>query len=142
VNPPSAERSGQTRTWTADQLERIGHADELRLAPRRVDGALYPFTTMWVVEAQGELYVRSAGGPQRQWYRHARATGTGQIRAGGVEVDVYFAEATAKAQSAIDAAYHAKYDRFGPSIVGHVTGPDAHPGTVRLVPANHERNEA
>jgi hypothetical protein len=97
---------------------------------------------MWVVEAQGELYVRSAGGPQRAWYRNARTTGTGQIRAGGVEVDVDFAAATADAQSAIDAAYHAKYDRFGPSIVGHVTGPDAHPGTVRLVPADHERNEA
>ncbi len=142
MNPSSAERSGKARTWTIDQRERIGEADELRLAPRRVDGALYSFTTMWVVEAQGELYVRSAGGPQRPWYRHARATGTGQIRAGGVEVDVDFAEATASAQSAIDAAYHAKYDRFGPSIVGHVTGPDAHPGTVRLVPADSGRTEA
>jgi len=97
---------------------------------------------MWVVEAQGELYVRSAGGPQRRWYCNARATGTGQIRAGGVEVDVDFAEATANAQSAIDAGYHAKYDRFGPSIVGHVTGPDAHLGTVRLVPADSGRTEA
>ena len=86
--------------------------------------------------------MRSAGGPQRPWYRHALEMGTGQIRAGGVEVDVDFAEATADVQSAIDAAYHTKYDRYGPSIVGHVTGPDAHPGTVRLVPPNHERNEA
>jgi len=142
VNPPSAERSAETRTWNTDQRERISQADELRPAPRRADGTLRSFTTMWVVESQGELYVRSAGGPTRPWYRHARATGTGQIRAGGVKVDVDFAEATANAQAAIDAAYHAKYDRFGPSIVGHVTGPDAHEGTVRLVPANHERNEA
>ncbi len=142
MNPTWAGRSGQTRAWTTDQLQRIGHADELRLAPRRTDGTLRSFTTMWVVEANGELYVRSAGGPMRPWYRHARATGTGRIGAGGIEADVGFAEATADAQSAIDAAYHTKYDRYGPSIVGHVTGPDAHPGTVRLVPADYERNEA
>jgi threonine dehydrogenase-like Zn-dependent dehydrogenase len=34
----------------------------------------------------------------------------------------------------VDAAYHAKYDRYGPRIVGSVTGPDAYPVTVRLVP--------
>jgi len=36
--------------------------------------------------------------------------------------------------SAIDAAYHAKYDRYGPGIVGAVTGPAAPPTTLRLTP--------
>jgi hypothetical protein len=37
-------------------------------------------------------------------------------------------------QDGIDAAYHAKYDRYGPRIVGSVTGSGSHPVTVRLVP--------
>ena len=35
---------------------------------------------------------------------------------------------------ALDAAYHAKYDRHGPRIVGTVVGPDAAAVTIRLVP--------
>ncbi|MGO9196316.1 MAG: hypothetical protein ACLQK4_04205 [Acidimicrobiales bacterium] len=37
-----------------------------------------------------------------------------------------FAEAQADARSNIDAAYYAKYDRYGATTVGRVTGPDAH----------------
>ena len=74
---PSAREGGAGKPWTADQLARIGDADELRLAPRRTDGTLRPFTTMWVVRAGGDLYVRSAGGPERPWYRHALATQPG-----------------------------------------------------------------
>ncbi len=126
-------------TWTADQLARIGDAEELHLAPRRTDGTLRSFTTMWVVRANGELYVRSAGGPQRPWYRHALASRRGRIRVDGIEANVSFAEADPDAQAAIDAAYHAKYDRYGPAIVGHVAGPSAHAVTVRLLPAQEER---
>ena len=56
------------------------------------------------------------------------------IRAGGVEREVTFADAAPDAHAAIDAAYHAKYDRYGPTIVATVVGPDAEAVTVRLVP--------
>jgi hypothetical protein len=141
MTAPATEPHRTTKKWTAGQLDRIGRAEELRLAPRRPDGTLRSFTTMWVVYANGELYVRSAGGAQRQWFRHAQATRQGQIGAGDVEADVRFTEATPDAQTAIDAAYHAKYDRYGANIVGHVTGPDVYPVTVRLLPAKGERIE-
>ena len=35
---------------------------------------------------------------------------------------------------AIDAAYHSKYDRYGPRIMGGVVGSDAEAATIRLVP--------
>jgi len=89
----SPESAGGDEVWSAHDLARIGDAEELRLASRRSDGTLGSFTTMWVVRADGELYVRSAGGPRRPWYRHALASHVGQIRAGGVEADVQFAEA-------------------------------------------------
>lgn len=121
-------------TWTQDELDRIGGADELRLASSRGDGTLRPHVTMWVVRAGDDLYVRSAYGPDNPWYRRAKASGTGRVRAAGLERDVAFAEADPSAQAAINAAYHAKYDRYGPRMVSTVVGPAAEAVTIRLVP--------
>lgn len=121
-------------TWTSDELARIGGAEELRLASVRPNGTLRPSVTMWVVRAGDDLYVRSAYGPDNPWYRRARASGAGRIRAGGLERDVSFADASPDAHAAIDAAYHAKYDRYGPRIVGSVVGPAAAAVTLKLVP--------
>ena|SRR5579884_1219336 len=120
--------------WSADDLDRIGQAEELQLASRRSDGTLSAYVTMWVVREGEDLYVRSAGGPDRPWYRHALARGAGRIRADGVEADVAFGHADPGVRAAIDDAYHAKYDRYGPRIVGAVVGDAAHPVTVRLQP--------
>ncbi len=119
--------------WTGEELQRIGGAPELRLAARRQDGSLRPFTTMWVVRAGDDLYVRSAGGPQRPWYRAAVASGTGRIQAGGVDAEVEFATAAPETNQEVDSQYRAKYDRYGPGIVGHVTGPAAHAVTICLI---------
>jgi len=75
---------------------------------------------------------------QPPWYQRATASGTGRLRAGGTEQDVAFAPADAYVQDEIDAAYHAKYDRYGPRIVGSVTGPASHAVTVRLLPQSGE----
>jgi hypothetical protein len=120
-------------TWTAQELERIGQSEELQLASVRSDGDVSRYVTMWVVRAGDELYVRSAHGPGNPWYRRARAAGAGRIRAGGLERAVTFETADPAVQGAVDAAYHAKYDRYGPQIVGSVTGPDARDVTVRVV---------
>ena len=119
--------------WTSDELTRIGGAEELQLASTRPDGTLRPYVTMWVVRAGDDLYVRSAYGPDNPWYRRAKASGAGRIRAGGLERDVAFAEAAPDVHAAIDAAYHAKYDRYGPRIVGSVVGPAVEAVTIKLV---------
>jgi hypothetical protein len=121
-------------TWTDDELRRVGGATELELASARTDGTLRPPVTMWVVRVGDDLYVRSAYGSDNPWYRRAKASGRGRVRAGGVERDVTFANAASGAHAAIDGAYHAKYDRYGPRIVGSVVGPDAEAVTIRLVP--------
>jgi hypothetical protein len=121
-------------TWTGEELDRVGTAEELQLASVREDGTLRPHVTMWVVRVNGDLYVRSAYGPENPWYRRAKASGTGRIRAGGMERDVTFREADGDAHGPIDAAYHAKYDRYGPAIVGSVVGATAAPVTIRLTP--------
>jgi hypothetical protein len=128
-----------TTTWTGDELTRIGEAEELELTSTRPDGMLRRYVTMWVVRVGDEIYVRSAYGPDNPWYRRAKASGVGRIRAAGAERDVTFAEATPDAHAGIDAAYHAKYDRYGPQIVGSVVGSQAAAVTIRLVPRD-ERN--
>ena len=123
--------------WTDDELRRIGAATELQIASRRRDGSLRSYITIWTVRTGDSLYVRSAYGTGNPWFRRATASGTGRIRVAGLERDVTFTPASeldAGTQAAVDAAYHAKYDRYGPQIVGTVTGPHAAPVTLRLVP--------
>ena len=121
--------------WTEDQLSRIGGADELQLASTRPDGTLRPYVTIWVVRAGDDLYVRSAYGATNPWFVRSQASGRGRVRAGGVEQDVVFVAADPAGHDAIDAAYHAKYDRYGQAIVGTVVGPRADAVTLRLEPA-------
>jgi hypothetical protein len=123
--------------WEEADLEAVGSATELELATRRPDGSLSVFTTMWVVGLEGAAYVRSARGPGGAWYRRALRYGAGRVRAGGVERDVSLEQVPAhdmKLHLALDAAYHAKYDSYGPRIVGTVVGPDAAAVTLRLDP--------
>ncbi|MCX5121720.1 DUF2255 family protein [Micromonospora sp. NBC_00362] len=126
-----------TTSWTGEELDIIGRAEELRLASLRGDGTLSRWVTMWVVRAGDELYVRSARGPANPWYVRAVRAGAGCIRAGGLERDVVFTKpASPDVHAAIDVAYHAKYDRYGPAIVGSVVGEEAHGVTLRLLPQN------
>jgi len=126
--------------WAPDDLQRIGDATELQLASRRPDGGQSGNVTMWVVRIGDDIYVRSAGGPDRPWYRRAIASGDGRIRAGGVEADVTFDTGSVDAPLAtIDAEYHDKYDRYGPGPVSHVTGTQNHRVTIRLIPRDTEQ---
>ena len=120
-------------TFTPTELDAIGAADELQIASRRDDGTLRPFVTIWTVRVGDDIYVRSAYGRDNGWFRRAVASGSGRVRAGGVEKDVAFELVPGgDIQSAIDAAYHSKYDRYGAAIVNTVVGEQAHGVTLRV----------
>lgn len=119
-------------SWTPEELVRIGDAEELDIAARRREGTLRPFVTIWVVRSDGDLYVRSVKGRAGAWYQGAVSTGKGRIRAGGIERDVTFEVPGSDAHDAVTAAYHEKYDRYGPSVVGSVVSPSAAESTLRL----------
>jgi len=120
--------------WSTDELARIGRAEELDIASRRPDGSLRSFITIWVVRLGDDLYVRSMYGPPNPWFQRALASGEGWIRAGGVERDVAFEQPGPDVDADLHAAYHAKYDRHGPRVVGTVVSPEAARATLRLVP--------
>lgn len=123
-----------TRAWSSEELQRIGGSTEVQVSSERPDGTTRPYITIWIVRVGDELYVRSAYGTDNPWYRRAKASGAGRVRAGRFEREVTFAETGSEVHPSIDAAYHAKYDRYGPKIVGTVVGDQAAAGTLRLLP--------
>lgn len=120
--------------WTAEELVVIGQTDELQIASERPDGTLRPYVTIWVVGVGDDVFVRSAYGSANPWFRRAVASGTGRVRVGGLERDVTFEAPDPGVHPDVDAAYHAKYDRYGPSVVGTVVGEKVVDVTLRLVP--------
>ena len=120
--------------WTKDELERLGGAEELRVASLRPDGTQRPYIRVWVVRAGEDLYVRSAYGPANPWFRRAVASGRGRVMAGGLEPAVSFERPGDEVMAEVDAAYHAKYGRYGARIVATVVGADTWPLTLRLIP--------
>jgi hypothetical protein len=122
--------------WTADELDAIGQADELEVAPARFDGTLRRPTPIWVVRVGDDLYVRSYRGREGRWFRAAQATHRGHISAGGVEKDVRFVETDDQAtDEAVDREYSAKYGRYSARYVDSMVAAEARTTTIRLVPA-------
>lgn len=126
-------------SWSEQELSRVGGATELQISSRRADGSLRPSVTIWVVRAGNDLYVRSAYGTDNPWFRRAKASGRGRVRADGLERDVTFEIPGDDVRPSIDSAYHAKYDRYGPRMVGTVVSAEAAAGTLRLVPDHNEK---
>lgn len=121
-----------TKAWSQDDLDAIGNAGEVSVAPRGPDGDFQQYTTIWVVRVGTDLFVRSYRGASGIWYAAATITGAGRIRAGAVERDVTFAPATAVQPAAIDEAYRAKYRQS--AYVDAMVDPDAVGTTLRLIP--------
>jgi hypothetical protein len=120
--------------WTADELGRIARATELRLASPRPDGSLSRYTTIWVVVSGGDVYVRSAYGYDNPWFQRALRSRRGRVQASGVEREVSFEQPEADVLADVTAAYHAKYDRYGSTIVGTVVSQDAVRSTLLVTP--------
>lgn len=122
-------------TWTDDELNKIGTAEELRIAGLKSDGTLRKPTIIWVVRVGDELYVRSVNGRSSGWFRGIQARHEGRIWAGGVQRDVTFVEIPDPAiNEQIDRAYAAKYRRYAASIIDSINAPKAGAATLQLLP--------
>ena len=121
-------------TWTDNELNKIGDAEELQIASLRQDGTLRKLMTIWVVRLGNDIYVRSVNGRSSDWFRGVQTRHEGHIRAGGVDKDVTFVEEPdANINDQIDEAYATKYRRYA-SIIPSINSPAARPATIKLVP--------
>ena len=121
-------------TWTSDEFNKIGTAEELAIASRRRDGTLRNPVTIWVVRHGDDLYVRSVNGRTAAWFRGTQVRHEGHIQAGGVDKDVTFVDADPDLNDQIDTAYRTKYRRYAASIIRSIVSPQARSATIKLVP--------
>jgi hypothetical protein len=121
-------------TWTNEELDRIGNAEELRISSIRNDGTLSKPVTIWVVRVANDLYIRSVKGQISGWFRGTQVRHEGHIIAGGVEKDVTFVDITSpEINDKVDAAYLTKYSRY-PQYVAPMVTPDVKQTTIKLIP--------
>ena len=120
-------------TWTHNELNKIGNAEELEIMPRRSNGTLRKPTTIWVVRVDDDLYVRSWRGRTSGWYCGTQMSHEGRIRAGDIEKDVDFADADPNLNDQIDTAYRSKYGRYTQYVTPMVAS-EARSTTLKLIP--------
>ena len=111
--------------WTSEELTKIGAAEELRIRSLGRDGTLRSPKIIWVVRHGEDLYVRPVNGRTSGWFRGTQVRQEGHIHCGGVDKDV---------NTAIDAAYRAKYRRYPASYVDAVLTTEAKSATIKLRP--------
>lgn len=121
-------------TWTDDELNEIGTAEELQLASRHLDDTLRRKVIIWVVRVDDDIYIRCVNGRKGAWFRGVQSRHEGRIWAGGVEKDVTFVEgADPEINDKIDEAYLTKYSRY-PQWVAPMVTPEVRAATIKLVP--------
>jgi hypothetical protein len=121
-------------TWTSDEINKIGIAEELLIASLRDDDTLRKAVIIWVVHVGDDLYIRSVNGRTSAWFHGVQARHAGRIQAGGVEKDVTFIEEEDPViNEQLDAAYRLKYHRY-PSSVDEINSPTARTATLKLIP--------
>ena len=118
--------------WTEAELADIGGANELLIAPQRLDGTLQRSRTVWVVRLGHDVYLRSVNGPGGAWFRELQARHAGHVSAGAVDADVQFEDADHGLDDEIDEEYRRKYGRSSPAV-DRITSLDARSTTVRFV---------
>ena len=135
-----SERRRVMTSWTSEELNKIGEAEELRIASSRRDGTLRNPVIIWVVRIGDDLYVRCVNGRKGTWFRGVLSRYEGRIWAGGVEKDVTFVEEPDPDINAkIDEAYLTKYSRY-PQWVAPMVTPAVRAATIKLVPGTTGTN--
>ena len=97
------------RPWTPDELKQIQSTGEVHVSSRRDDGSYTRGQTIWAVVVGSRVFVRSTDGPDKPWFRAARAHGAGRFRYSGGEVLVAFRDAPDIDQNVIEQTYRNKY---------------------------------
>jgi len=124
-----------TVPWSPDELERIDTAEELRIATQRSDGTLRRDVPIWVVSDGGHVYVRTWYRRDDGWYGHAVDSRRARIEIAGLEADVAvedIGDDKSGLRARVDAAYRAKYGRYGEATVDRMVSDDAAATTLRL----------
>ncbi|HEX2625898.1 MAG TPA: DUF2255 family protein [Candidatus Limnocylindrales bacterium] len=119
-------------TFEQADLTAIAQAEEVRIETHGADGTTHR-TIIWIVEHDGELYIRSVNGPSARWYREATADTSVALLVGDRRYEAQLVPATDPASiEACSAGLKAKYR--GDHSLGSMLEADTLPTTLRVVP--------
>ena len=131
-----------TVDWSPAELERIGRAEELQIAAKRADGTLGRAVPIWVVRVGGQVFVRTWYRRDNGWFGRVVGSRRARIRVPGLEADIAVEDVggdEGELRASVDAAYRAKYGRYGETTVERMVTDDAAAATLRLVPQQGAR---
>jgi hypothetical protein len=139
LREPASEEELRIMTvaWSPDELERIGTAEELQIAASRADETPRRAVPIWVVSVGGQVYVRTWYRRDSGWFGHAVTSRRARIRVPGLEAGIAIEDVgddQAELRASVDAAYRAKYGRYGETTVDRMVSDDAAASTLRLIP--------
>lgn len=122
--------------WSAEELAQIGRADELRIAVQGLDGTLRRWVPIWVVCVGDQVYVRTWHRRDNGWFGHVLESRRARIRVPGLDATVAVHDVgddkDAELRAGVDAAYRAKYGRYGSTTVDRMVNDDAAATTLQL----------
>jgi len=114
-----------------NQLFDLASVEEIVIEFVRPDGSKGG-TTIWDVEVDGEIYVRSGGGTHGGWYRRLRHNPDGEVREGRNVYPIHAEPVDDTAlQSRVTDAYQSKYGRS--PFLSPFLEPDSIAATLHLV---------
>jgi hypothetical protein len=119
-------------TFAASDLSAIAQAEEVRIETRAADGTVHR-TIIWIVEHDGQLYVRAVNGPGARWFREATADTAIALIVGKTRYEAHVVPATDPASiEACSAGLREKYK--GDYSLGSMLREHTLPTTLRVVP--------
>ena len=126
--------SDLSTTLTDKEIQQIAEKDDFHIAPYRADGETFGTPTwIWVVETDGELFVRAYNGISSRWYQSAKEQKAGKIEAASMKKKVRFELISDhKLNEKIDEAYRKKYSSS--PYLNSMIRSRAKAATVRILP--------
>jgi hypothetical protein len=120
--------------FAPDVLEILGRSDEVQIEPSGEGQASKP-VTIWVVVADGQVYVRSYRGEKGRWYQTLLRQPQGVLHVGRVRIP-FRAERVADPGNLakVNEAYQRKYGQKWPKETSEMLLEAVIPTTLRLVP--------
>ena len=123
-------------SFDAETLGILDDVKEVRIETRRGEDAPVHLTTIWVVVADGAVFVRSVRGERGRWYREVVANPTAALHLGDSRIPVLVVPVSDEAAiEAVSEAYREKYGRTSPGSTRAMVQPETLSTTLRLDPA-------
>ena len=116
-------------SFNADDLRILQETEEVQVETR--PDRLIP---IWIVVADGQVYVRSVRGPRGQWYQRLAGGETVQLAAGGKTWKVRGEHADQQQIERVTHALGQKYGERWPRETQMMLEPPTLPTTLRLLP--------